>query len=47
MIVEVEKKTLRCLMERSFRLYANLPSLSHVGDLPITYQQLQEKIAAQ
>ena len=45
MIVEVEKKTLRCLMERSFRLYANLPSLSHVGDLPITYQQLQEKIA--
>ncbi len=44
MIVELEKLTIPALMERSFRLHGNLLSIGSVGDVPITYQQLQSKV---
>lgn len=44
MIVELEKLTIPALMERSFRLHGNLLSIGYVGDVPITYQQLQLKV---
>ncbi len=44
MIVELEKLTIPALMERSFRLHSNLLSIGYVGEVPITYQQLQSKM---
>jgi long-chain acyl-CoA synthetase len=44
MIVELEKLTIRVLIERSYHLYSSLLSVGYVGDVPITYQQLQAKV---
>jgi long-chain acyl-CoA synthetase len=44
MIVELEKLTVKCLLERTFEQYGSLPSLATVGEQPIVYLQLKQQI---
>ncbi len=44
MIVELEKPTVRCLLERTFDQYGSLPSIAFVGEQPIVYLQLKQQI---
>ena len=44
MIVELEKPTVRCLLERTFEQYGSLPSIAFVGEQPIVYLQLKQQI---
>jgi long-chain acyl-CoA synthetase len=44
MIVELEKPTVKCLLERTFEKYGSLPSISFVGEQPIVYLQLKQQI---
>ena len=44
MIVELEKLTIRCLLERTFELYGSLPSIATVEEQPVVYLQLKQQI---
>ncbi len=44
MIVELEKLTVKCLLERTFEQYGSLPSITSVGEQPIVYLQLKQQI---
>ncbi len=44
MIVELERLTIRRLLERSYRLYSGCSAIAFSGDQPITYHQLKEKV---
>jgi len=44
MIVELEKLTVKCLLERTFELYGSLPSIASVEEQPIVYLQLKQQI---
>src|SRR5512137_1804872 len=44
MIVELEKLTVKCLLERTFELYGSLPSIATVEEQPIVYLQLKQQI---
>jgi long-chain acyl-CoA synthetase len=44
MIVELEKLTVKCLLERTFEQYGSLPSITFVGEQPIVYLQLKQQI---
>jgi long-chain acyl-CoA synthetase len=44
MIVELEKLTVKCLLERSFEHYGSLPSIAFVEEQPIVYLQLKQQI---
>ncbi len=44
MIVELEKLTIKCLLERTFEKYGSLPSIAFVGEQPIVYLQLKQQI---
>jgi long-chain acyl-CoA synthetase len=44
MIVELEKLTIKCLLERTFELYGSLPSIATVEEQPIVYLQLKQQI---
>jgi long-chain acyl-CoA synthetase len=44
MIVELEKPTIKCLLERTFEKYGSLPSISFVEEQPIVYLQLKQQI---
>ncbi|HEX7503514.1 MAG TPA: AMP-binding protein [Acidobacteriota bacterium] len=44
MIVELEKLTVKCLLERTFEKYGSLPSITFVEDQPIVYLQLKQQI---
>ena len=44
MIVELEKLTVKCLLERTFDQYGSLPSIASVGEQPIVYLQLKQQI---
>jgi len=44
MIVELEKLTVKCLLERTFEQYGSLPSLATVEEQPIVYLQLKQQI---
>ncbi|MCX6554042.1 MAG: AMP-binding protein [Candidatus Aminicenantes bacterium] len=44
MIVELEKLTVKCLLERTFDLYGSLPSIATVEEQPIVYLQLKQQI---
>jgi long-chain acyl-CoA synthetase len=44
MIVDLKVQTLPALVERSFSLYGNLPAIASVGETPITYAELRERV---
>jgi long-chain acyl-CoA synthetase len=44
MIVELEKLTVKCLLERTFEKYGSMPSITFVEDQPIVYLQLKQQI---
>ncbi|MCU0236697.1 MAG: AMP-binding protein [Acidobacteria bacterium] len=44
MIVELEKLTVKCLLERTFEKFGSLPSIAFVGEQPIVYLQLKQQI---
>ena len=44
MIVELEKLTVKCLLERTFEKYGSLPSITFVDEQPIVYLQLKQQI---
>jgi long-chain acyl-CoA synthetase len=44
MIVELEKLTVKCLLERTFDQYGSLPSIATVEEQPIVYLQLKQQI---
>jgi long-chain acyl-CoA synthetase len=44
MIVELEKLTIKCLLERSFEKYGSLHSITFVEEQPIVYLQLKQQI---
>ena len=44
MIVELEKLTIRCLLERTFDQYGSQPSVAFAGDQPIVYLQLKQQL---
>lgn len=44
MIVELEKLTVKCLLERTFEKYGSLPSITFVEEQPIVYLQLKQQI---
>jgi long-chain acyl-CoA synthetase len=44
MIVELEKLTIKCLLERTFERYGSLPSIATVEEQPIVYLQLKQQI---
>jgi long-chain acyl-CoA synthetase len=44
MIVELEKLTVKCLLERTFEQYGSLPSIASVEEQPIVYLQLKQQI---
>ncbi len=44
MIVELEKLTIKCLLERTFEKYGSLPSIAFVEEQPIVYLQLKQQI---
>jgi long-chain acyl-CoA synthetase len=44
MIVELEKLTVKCLLERTFEKYGSLPSITFVEDQPVVYLQLKQQI---
>jgi long-chain acyl-CoA synthetase len=46
MIVDVEKLTLKHILQRSFSLYAKLPCLAFYDEKPITYAELQTQVEA-
>jgi len=44
MIVELEKLTIKCLLERTFEKYGSLPSIAFAGEPPIVYLQLKQQV---
>ncbi len=44
MIVELEKLTIRCLLERTFEQYGSQPSVAFAGEQPIVYLQLKQQL---
>ncbi len=44
MIVELEKLTVKCLLERTFEKYGSLPSIAFVEEQPIVYLQLKQQV---
>jgi long-chain acyl-CoA synthetase len=44
MIVELEKLTIKCLLERTFDQYGSMPSITFAGEQPIVYLQLKQQI---
>ncbi len=44
MIVELEKLTIKCLLERTFEKYGSLPSVAFAGEPPIVYLQLKQQV---
>lgn len=44
MNIELEKFTIRELIQNSFRQYAELPSIATVGEASITYAELQQEV---
>jgi long-chain acyl-CoA synthetase len=44
MIVELEKMTVKCLLEMTFEKYGSLPSIAFVEEQPIVYLQLKQQI---
>ena len=46
MIIDLENQTIPGLMRRSFSLYGDLPAVASVGEAPITYARLHERIEA-
>jgi long-chain acyl-CoA synthetase len=44
MIVELEKLTIKCLLERTFEKYGSLPSVAFAGEQPIVYLQLKQQV---
>ena len=44
MIVELEKLTIKCLLERTFEKYGSMPSITFAGEQPIVYLQLKKQI---
>ncbi len=44
MIVELEKLTVKCLLERTFEKYGSLPSIAFFEEQPIVYLQLKQQI---
>lgn len=44
MIVELEKLTVKCLLERTFDQYGSMPSITFAGEQPIVYLQLKQQI---
>ena len=44
MIVELEKLTIKCLLERVFDQYGSLPSIAFAGEQPIVYLQLKQQV---
>ena len=47
MIVELKTMTIRELLERSFSMFGSCPAIGFVGDQPMSYSQLQQKIREQ
>ncbi|OQX95906.1 long-chain fatty acid--CoA ligase [candidate division KSB1 bacterium 4572_119] len=43
-MIELENKTLRCLLNRSVDLFQNEPSITFVGEIPITYLELGQRV---
>ncbi|MBN2345036.1 MAG: AMP-binding protein, partial [Candidatus Aminicenantes bacterium] len=44
MIVELEKPTIKCLLERTFERYGSLPSIAFSEEQPVVYLQLKQQI---
>ena len=44
MIVELEKLTVKCLLERTFEKYGSLPSIAFFEEQPIVYLQLKQQV---
>ena len=44
MIVELEKLTVKCLLERTFEKYGSQPSVAFAGEQPIVYLQLKQQL---
>jgi len=44
MIVELEKLTIKCLLERTFEKYGSLPSIAFFEEQPIVYLQLKQQV---
>jgi long-chain acyl-CoA synthetase len=44
MIVELEKLTITCLLERTFEKYGSLPSIATVDEQPVVYLQLKQRL---
>lgn len=44
MIVELEKLTIKCLLERTFEKYGSQPSIAFAGEAPIVYLQLKQQV---
>lgn len=44
MIVELEKATIKCLLERTFEKYGSLPSIAFAGEAPCVYLQLKQQV---
>ncbi|GAB4339463.1 MAG: long-chain fatty acid--CoA ligase [Calditrichia bacterium] len=41
---QLEKLTIKCMFEESIKLYGDRPSLAHVGQKPMTYNELGQKV---
>jgi long-chain acyl-CoA synthetase len=46
MTVDLEDLTIPALMRRSFSLYGDLPAVASVGDIPLTYSELEHRVEA-
>ncbi|MFH2107469.1 MAG: AMP-binding protein [Chrysiogenia bacterium] len=44
MIVELEKLTIKCLLERTFEKFGSRPSITFAGEQPIVYLQLKKQV---
>ena len=44
--MDLKARTIPCLMRRSFSRYSDLPAVASVGEAPIAYGRLQERIEA-
>ena len=45
MDIQLEKSTIAKLMERSFQLYGDESAVAFVGEAPLSYRQLGQKVA--
>lgn len=41
---QLEKLTIKCMFEESIKLYGDRPSLAHVGQKPMTYTELGQRV---